>query len=282
MAITLAHPAAVLPLARMMGQYGVLSALIIGSVVPDTPRFVPLVDRDDTHTLAGLLLYCVPVGLVIFCLFHRFIKYPLTMLLPDRFRSNVAPYSEAHWGVTRFGAGPVLLSLLLGAATHLAWDLFTHRHTHMAFLSLPVAEIWGHTLRLHRALQYGTSLIGIIVIVAFAWHWFRSQRPAVAAPATPFSAAQRMAIVSALVLLPVLAGLAVTWPRVVSVESVAEGIRAARRVMNVSMSTFVAGVFCYGLLFTFAERRQYSSSADMTDAATVPVTLLPAEPTESD
>src|SRR5580765_1974558 len=119
MAITLAHPAAVLPLARMLGGYGVLSALVIGSVVPDLPRFVPLpFERDHTHCLAGVFFYCIPLGLAIFCLFHRVIKRPLAMLLPDRLRGPIASYCAPHWGLPYFGAIPVLVSLVFGAATH--------------------------------------------------------------------------------------------------------------------------------------------------------------------
>ena len=35
MPFTFAHPAAVVPLLRPLGRYGVLSALVIGSIVPD-------------------------------------------------------------------------------------------------------------------------------------------------------------------------------------------------------------------------------------------------------
>ena len=51
MPFTGSHPAAVLPLMR----WGLMpSALVIGSMVPDLPYFLPVPDLGNTHSLIGL------------------------------------------------------------------------------------------------------------------------------------------------------------------------------------------------------------------------------------
>ncbi len=63
MPFTLAHPAAAAPLRR----FGlVLSALVVGSMAPDFPYFLPGLPQDKFgHTLAGVFWFCVPAGLAV-------------------------------------------------------------------------------------------------------------------------------------------------------------------------------------------------------------------------
>jgi len=67
MPFTISHAAAVLPFARPLARWRLLSAAIIGSMVPDfawvTPWHPP---RVDTHSALGLLTYCLPVGMATF------------------------------------------------------------------------------------------------------------------------------------------------------------------------------------------------------------------------
>ena len=58
MPLTIAHPAAVIPLARHMKKYGIFSALIIGSLMHDLSyfRFLPIT-REQTHSLAGMFWF---------------------------------------------------------------------------------------------------------------------------------------------------------------------------------------------------------------------------------
>ena len=53
MPFTLSHPAAVIPLRR----WGIFSALIIGSIMPDSVYFLPFMDEHDrfAHTLPGIV-----------------------------------------------------------------------------------------------------------------------------------------------------------------------------------------------------------------------------------
>jgi Domain of unknown function (DUF4184) len=57
MPLTFAHPAVALPLRKLLGRWGFLPALAIGSMAPDVPYFVPLgIDRHLGHSIPALLL----------------------------------------------------------------------------------------------------------------------------------------------------------------------------------------------------------------------------------
>jgi hypothetical protein len=155
-----AHPAAILPLVRPMGRFAVPSALAIGCMVPDAWYFVPLLTRDDSHGLGGLLWFCLPAGLLAYLAFHRLLKQPLLALLPHGPASKLArfmlrPLPDAPWSA-------VLLSLLAGAATHLGWDWLTHER--LLVNGIGVA-------------QHASTAAGTLVLLGWLQRWYR-QAPA--------------------------------------------------------------------------------------------------------
>lgn len=148
-----AHPAAVLPLARPMGRLAAPSALAIGSMVPDLWHFVPLVERDASHSLAGLAGFCLPAGLAAYLLFHLVLKEPLIALVSPRLAAfTPRGLPGAPWRA-------VIASLLVGALTHLAWDALTHASSfagmnwlqHASTLAGTAALAWWIARRLRRA-----------------------------------------------------------------------------------------------------------------------------------
>ena len=55
MPLTIAHPAAVIPLQRWLGTWAIPSALVIGSVAPDLAYVLPIgISRAADHSLAAL------------------------------------------------------------------------------------------------------------------------------------------------------------------------------------------------------------------------------------
>jgi len=148
----LAHPAAVIPLARPLGPMAVPSALAIGSVVPDLWYFVPGVERNDSHSVAGLVWFCLPAGFLAYLLFHTLLKQPLIALISPRL---------AHF--TCAGPPPrpwyaVLISLLVGALTHLLWDGLTHGGP----------NLW----------QHASTIAGTAILAAWLWRKLRGVPPA--------------------------------------------------------------------------------------------------------
>ena len=181
MPFTLAHPAAVIPLARTRLP---ASALVAGSLVPDFLYFIPgHIDHNFGHTSVGLVLFCIPVGLITLVLFHHVMKMPLLDLLPDNPRKLLARRPN------QFTFGPwrrfmrVLVSLTVGSLTHLAWDSFTHERgfavANVALLKVAIVQTPYGGVRVFKLLQHGSTLVGCAALIFWYLIWARRQpRPA--------------------------------------------------------------------------------------------------------
>ena len=176
MPFTLAHPAAVIPIRK----YGVFSALVLGSMMPDTLYFIPRIEAHDTygHTLPGLFLYCLPAGIALLWLFHAFLKKPLMSLFPeDQQRKLQAASPEFRFfPLRRFAM--IVLSLLIGAASHVTWDAFTHSNQWGAQL-VPVlrrvVRVPPHSyFVISDLLQLGSSVVGLVVLYVYYRRWLRT------------------------------------------------------------------------------------------------------------
>jgi hypothetical protein len=171
MPFTISHVAAVLPFSRPLARWRLLSATIIGSMVPDFGFLMPWRPaRVETHSAVALLTFCLPVGLATFWIFQRMIKTAVMEVLPDhtfsRWRPLAAPAdlrSLKQWVLAALG-------ILAGAITHLVWDAFTHEGARgvrmIPALDDPIVDFAGHRLMGARLLQDGSSLIGLVVVFA--------------------------------------------------------------------------------------------------------------------
>ena len=160
-----AHPAAAVPLHRLLGRLAVPSALAIGSIVPDLWLFVPFVTREETHSLWSLLWFSLPVGIVLYAAFHRVVKEPVLALLPSKVVTAFSPWTGRSLPSARWRA--VVASLLAAAATHLAWDAVTHSGA--GPLDEPAFALGGHPILVQQLLQHGSTVLGTLFIV---W-WLR-------------------------------------------------------------------------------------------------------------
>jgi hypothetical protein len=176
----IAHPAAVIPLMRPMGRFGVPSALVIGSMAPDLWYFVPLLARDDSHSAAGLFWFCLPAGFVLYFAFHLVFKEPLAALAP-RFTAFYRP------GLPRAPLYAVALSLFVGILTHFAWDALTHAEgrrlaQHASTLLGTAYVLWWVWRRLrevptNRAMNASSKRIWVFAalgVAAAGWAWHQA------------------------------------------------------------------------------------------------------------
>ena len=184
----------------MLGARAVPSALAIGAMIPDAWYVVPLLERDRSHELPGALWFCVPAGLLVYLAFHLLFKHPLLALAPRPLAGRLARWTAP--GLPRVAWPWVLLSLLAGIATHLAWDAFTHTG-HFPMLDAPVAG----GLTVHQVLQHASTLLG----TAFLAVWLRSKLRATLPVAGVYVLRERLrlAVVGAMAGLPAAAFLCV-------------------------------------------------------------------------
>src|SRR5215469_5325911 len=179
MPFTVSHAAAALPLRRARL---VTSALVVGTMAPDFEYFLPLQAHDHFgHTFPGLLVLTLPVALLVLWIFHTFVKVSAATLLPRRLQSRVAGYL----GTFRFG-GPgrfllIVLSILVGIATHILWDSFTHAGTypyaHWSLLrqsvDLPVLGM----MPVFKVFQHGSTILGLVILLTWLFRWYGQCEP---------------------------------------------------------------------------------------------------------
>ena len=237
MPFTISHAALVLPLSRLLARWRLLSAVVIGAMVPDFGLFFPWrMHRFETHSAIALLTFCLPVGIATYWLFQYLIKTPLIEVLPEgayaRWRPCASPAyfsSIRQWILAACG-------VLAGAVTHLVWDAFTHENARgirrIPWLEEPVVEIGSHRMAGVRLLQDGSSLIGLVIVVVLVCYGLRRGRePAV--PKRPLPPAERQAWALTYVL--AIVALSVAWllwarmgePAGHSIKALATGIAVA-------------------------------------------------------
>jgi len=199
MPFTVSHVVAVLPLAR---SPLVPSALAIGAMVPDTPLFVPISDRNFTHGPVGIATFDLGVGLLAVAVFHGLLKLPLLAMAPEWLRARLtAPARAFTWRSFAW----VIPSLVIGTLTHVAWDSFTHK-TGPTTEALPVlAEPLIGSLPFFKVAQYTSGVLGLLILTAWSWFWLR-KAPASPNPAPGVSLSLRILVLAAVVLAGALGG----------------------------------------------------------------------------
>lgn len=194
MPFTLSHAATILPFARQLNRWRILSAAVIGTMVPDFALMVPWhATRMQTHSLLSLLTFCLPVGLLFYWLFEYIVKPTAREVVTDAAYVRSVGFAQpdpigslAQWVKASSG-------ILAGAITHLAWDAFTHegaRGVRMIPLLDDPVEIGGHSLLAFRIAQHASSILGLMVVLYIMW---RALRPGGDSIDPPVRALQRSA-----------------------------------------------------------------------------------------
>lgn len=173
MPFTLAHAAAALPFRRTKL---IASAVVVGCFAPDFEYFIRLAPKGGFgHTLPGLFALDLPLGLAVYWLFHRYAKEPLWAWLPEDARQRVKldPRMAPLRGAAQ--SALVSLSILVGAATHILWDSFTHPaswpYQHWHFLSDTVRLPIAGSVQNYKLLQHASTALGLLVLLI----WFVRQ-----------------------------------------------------------------------------------------------------------
>ncbi len=182
MPYTISHTAAVLPFSRWLKPRRLLSAAVIGSMVPDFGYLLPHRPlHAETHSLHGLFTLCVPVGLACYWLFQWLIKPAGLEALPDGAYARARPVAAS----ARIGAGRdwlrAAVGVFAGAVTHLVWDGFTHEGARgvQMFPSLAdtYGDVVGHRIVMYAILQQLSSLAGLAVVFFVAWRALAAPGP---------------------------------------------------------------------------------------------------------
>jgi len=172
MPLTIAYPAAVIPLRRRL----VFSALIFGSMLPDLGRLL----RIGGHSWHGIFWFCIPVGLLALVVFHQLLKKPLFLLLPESHQRRLLPCMGDFSFFPRRRFLLIVFSLALGAATHMLWDVATDSSgwavKNVLFFREILFEIPGQPVRVFKLLHHGSTVVGLAIII-FSYFRFLKTAP---------------------------------------------------------------------------------------------------------
>jgi hypothetical protein len=177
------HQAPVLPLKRWRPHWFSGLALVLGTVAPDL-AFVLRLDANGSplsHSAVGLFVVDVPLAIVLHVLATRLVLPWLLPHLPGGPPLHLHALARCGTARDAFGVWRVALSALVGAATHVFIDGFTHGdHAGWALaflpaLGAPVLHLAG-TAPFHDALQFWLT-IGLGAVALRDWGRMASALP---------------------------------------------------------------------------------------------------------
>jgi len=172
MPFTPAHVAAVLPLRGRLGLP--FAALAAGSMSPDLPYFLPFsLSRASTHSLWGIPTWDLLFGMALWMAWH-WSSPALHDMAPGIIRRRWPPPGStlSRWWI-------VPLAVMIGSATHVLWDSFTHSgypgatiEALAAIYPSPIGPMPGY-----RWLQYTSGAVGLAIVA-----WVGLRQPVRATP----------------------------------------------------------------------------------------------------
>ena len=151
-----------------------MTGLVIGSMTPDFEYFIRLrVKSLYSHTLAGLFWFDIPLGLLLAFIYQRLVKNELIDHLPLPLNRRFTKYRNvADDKLSISGFAIIVVSIAIGAFSHIFWDGFTHP-TGYFVNAIPALSatinLGGHHLYLYKVLQHGSTFVGIAFIVITIW-----------------------------------------------------------------------------------------------------------------
>jgi Domain of unknown function (DUF4184) len=165
-------------------------------MAPDFPYFVLMPHNTGLgHTLKGLFAFCLPSGIAVLWLFHAIMKRPLLSVAPDSLRERICDRPFPFLPLSRFAR--IAVSIVLGAATHIVWDAFTHRQGFIVDdmpalrMSTPFAN-----QPIYNLLQLGSSVVGLAILGWVYMRWLRRTNPCTGSIVQPLPSGLRNFVVS--------------------------------------------------------------------------------------
>lgn len=169
MPFTFAHPAIILPLPFLNRRWFSLTGLIIGSMIPDFEYFIRMrIQSIYSHTIAGVFWFDLPLALLLCFIFHNKVKNLLFNNLPHCLQSRFLIFTTFNWNnYFKQNWIVVFFSILIGTASHLLWDSFTHDSgyfvNHIPALQNSV-YLFGIDIPILKIAQHLSTFLGGVII----------------------------------------------------------------------------------------------------------------------
>lgn len=170
MPVTLAHPAAVLPILSRSRR--MLLPLLVGSMTPDLPYYLPkALTRHSPNLHVPLIGFSLGVMItIVLCIVLTLSRRVLVAGLWGR-HAVVAERLLSSFELSPIGLLLAIVGALIGIATHLAWDAMTKRTgwlvEHVLALRSSITLPIVGSIEVFRLLQYVSSVAGLAVVTGF-------------------------------------------------------------------------------------------------------------------
>ncbi len=198
-----------------------LIALAIGAMIPDFPLFFPLSSYDFSHSLLGLLLYCVPMSFIVYFLFEGIGKQFVIDLSPRWMRSRLQGYRHTTLSFQPYNMLLLTFAFIIGAASHVLWDSFTH-HWGWGVTLFPRLQ---HTIALfdvalpyYKLIQYGSTFIGLPLLAIIGIFYLLTFEATTTIKGSYFSRITLYSIVLSFLAIPIIIALYYWWNKVSPLE----------------------------------------------------------------
>lgn len=181
-------------------------------------------------------------------------------LLPDAIQRRLTNHlgEFGFRGAARFAL--IVGSILLGIATHLAWDSFTHPNTwpyrHWSILSQPFHVPIAGAIQLYKVFQHGSTIIGIGVLSIWLVFCYRATEPSGHLVSNPASPMRKIRTVGCVLTLAFVGGIV----RAVAAAGIPSGHPADKRFVGLLVVTVIALVWWQLVIYGFLASRNSSSA----------------------
>ena len=167
MPLTPSHAAAAWPL-RRLAPWLPLDALVLGTMSPDFEYILRLrVYGRFGHTPLGLLLFCLPAGLIACAVFRARVRPALVRHLP----AGMRPAPAQHGWLASAAA------VVAGAVTHVVWDGFTHGSATFVVRTPMLRDAVAGRFPVYTVLQHLSTLAGAVAVALWVRAWIHSHPP---------------------------------------------------------------------------------------------------------
>lgn len=127
---------------------------------------------DYSHSMAGVILFDLPMGILLAFIFHNLVKESLFDNLPQIIRQRVVTFKRFNWSHAFKNNWPVvLISIVIGALSHILWDSFTHEYGYFVVRISELqnkVELYNLQIPVYRIVQHTSTLVGgLILAIAF-------------------------------------------------------------------------------------------------------------------
>ncbi len=267
MPFTVSHAVAVIPLYKYLGKFGALSALIIGSMTPDFAYMTPYLvhQRMDSHSLVGIYLYAIPMGLTVYFLYHLLMAPVLVSILPKFIQKHL--HADLFVGrLPNIPSYTLVLSLVIGALTHITWDFFTHQSgipQYIAWMDVPLTTLDNYDIMPYRVLQHFSTIFGLSLLLFWIWQWISRKKHINQIQQSHWQAPKNLKRFSLVILfvLPLIFGIINGLRHLTSKSDVLYGLYDAQIFLRFGIvgaaAVFIISCALLGLIYQFQIRRNY-------------------------